>query len=128
MCLAYQSGSYSNQFNAPKITTNSKGELTNGVYTLNQQDMLIHVNGKNPKKSQFLYHVDANKAVLDASAYADANNLWISNSGNINDFANKAKVPVVNGYVGVTGKGDLTTYINVYRTKTGYIHGSPGNP
>ena len=90
--------------------------------------MLIHVNGKNPNKSQFLHDIDANKAVLDASAYADANNLWVPSSGNLADFANKAKVPVANGYVGVTGKGELTTYINVYRTKTGYIHGCPGNP
>lgn len=123
-----ESGSTSNVFKAPEITTNSKGELTNGTYTLNQQDMLIHVDGKNPNKSQFLYDVDANKAVLDASAYADANNLWEASSGNLTDFANKAKVPVTNGYVGVTGKGELTSYINVYRTKTGYIHGCPGNP
>ena len=125
---ALESGSTSNVFKAPEITTNSKGELTNGTYTLNQQDMLIHVDGKNPNKSQFLYDVDANKAVLDASAYADANNLWEASSGNLTDFANKAKVPVTNGYVGVTGKGELTSYINVYRTKTGYIHGCPGNP
>lgn len=52
-----------------------------------------------------MYDVDANKAVLDASAYADANNLWVPSSGNLADFANKAKVPVANGYVGVTGKG-----------------------
>ena len=77
--------------------------------------MLIHVDGKNPNKSQFLYDVDAN-------------NLWEASSGNLTDFANKAKVPVTNGYVGVTGKGELTSYINVYRTKTGYIHGCPGNP
>ena len=117
-----------NVFKAPEIRTNSKGELTNGTYTLNQQDMLIHVNGKNPNKSQFLYDVDANKAVLDACAYADAKNLWEASSGNLADFANKAKVTVTNGYVGVTGKGELTCYINVYRTKTGYIHGCPGNP
>ena len=117
-----------NAFEAPEITTNKKGELTNGTYTLNQKDMLIHVDGKNPNKSQFLYDVDANKAVLDASAYADANNLWEASTGNSIDFENKAKVPVTNGYVGVTGKGELTSYINVYRTKTGYVHGCPGNP
>ncbi len=115
-------------FKAPEVTSNSKGELTNGIYTLNQQDMLIHIDGKTPNKSQFLYDVDANKAVLDAAAYADANNLWEASSGNSTDFANKAKVTVINGYVGITGKGELTIYINVYRTKTGYIHGCPGNP
>lgn len=123
-----EGGSKTKVFKASKITTNSKGELTNGTYTLNQQDMLIHMDGKNPNKSQFLYDVDANKAVLDAAAYADANNLWEASSGNSTDFANKAKVPVTNGYVGVTGKGELTNYINVYRTKTGYVHGCPGNP
>ncbi len=57
----------------------------------------------------------------------DINNLWKASSDNPVDFANKAKVPVINGYVGVIGKGKLTNYINVYRTKTGYIHGCPGN-
>ncbi len=123
-----ESGSISNIFKAPEITRNGKGELTNGTYILNQQDMQIHVDGKNLDKSQFLYNVDANKAVLDAAAYADVNNLWEAGSGNLTDFANKAKVPVINGYVGVTGKGELTSYINVYRTKVGYIHGCPGNP
>lgn len=115
-------------FEPPKITVNSKGELTNGQYTLNEADMQIHIDGKNPLKSQFLYDVDAGKAVLDAAAYADENNLWEAGSGNPADFANKAKVYVENGPVGVTGKGELTDYINVYRTKTGYIHGCPGNP
>lgn len=115
-------------FKAPDITVNSRGELTNGLYTLNQSDMLIHVDGKNPYKSQFLYDVDQNKAVLDAAAYADANGLWVPSSGNPADFANKAKIYIENGPVGVTGQGQLTNYINVYRTKTGYIHGCPGNP
>lgn len=66
-----ESGTNTNEFNAPEITTNNKGELINGTDTLNQQDMLVHVDGKNPNKSQFLYDVDANKAVLDASAYAN---------------------------------------------------------
>jgi len=49
-------------------------------------------------------------------------------SGNPADFADKAKVYVENGPVGVTGNGELTSYINIYRTKTGYVHGCPGNP
>lgn len=126
--FASWSDNESNIFRAPKIITNSKGEMTNGTYTLNQRDMLVHVDGKNLNKSQFLYHVDANKAVLDASAFADVNNLWMASSGNLAGFADKAKVPVTNGYVGVTGSGELTRYINVYRTKTGHIHGCPGNP
>ena len=122
-----KSGLDTSTYKAPEIIVNSKGELTNGQYTLNQADMQVHIDGKNPGKSQFLYDVDANKAVLDAAAYADANHLWEAGSGNAEDFANKAKVYVENGPVGVTGKGELTDYINVYRTKTGYIHGCPGN-
>ena len=116
------------KFEAPEITVNTKGELTNGVYIINQHDMLVHIDGKNPNKSQFLYNVDANKAVLDAAAYADKYNLWKADSDNVNSFARKAKVPVINGYVGITGSGTITNYINVYRTKTGYVHGCPGNP
>ncbi|MBQ8166088.1 MAG: hypothetical protein IJZ96_03530, partial [Lachnospiraceae bacterium] len=113
-------------FEAPKVTTNSRGELTNGAYTIDAQGMVKHIDGTSGK-SQFLYDVDADKAVLDAAAYADKYNLWKPNTGNPADFANKAKVYVTNGPVGVTGSGQLTSYINVYRTKTGYVHGSPGN-
>lgn len=44
------------------------------------------------------------------------------------EITTNSKGELTNGYVGVTGKGELTSYINVYRTKTGYIHGCPGNP
>ena len=30
--------------------------------------------------------------------------------------------------VGVTGQGKFTSYINIYRTKTGQVHGCQGNP
>ena len=43
-------------------------------------------------------------------------------------IGNKAKVPVADGIVGVTGSGQLTNYINIYRTDTGFVHGSPANP
>ena len=88
--------------------------------------MLIHKNGT-LGKSRFLSDVDAEKAVLDAAEYADKYNLWETNTGNPNDFACKAKVYVENGPVGVTDDGKLTNYINVYRTKTGQVHGCPGN-
>lgn len=58
---------------------------------------------------------------------ADEYNLWGPSSGNPLDFADKAKVFVENGPVGITGSGELTNYINIYRTKTGYVHGCPGN-
>jgi hypothetical protein len=39
----------------------------------------------------------------------------------------KAKVYVRNGPVGVIGKtGELTSWMNVYRTKTGFVHATPG--
>lgn len=70
-------------------------------------------------KSQFLSGVDAEKAVLDAAAYADDAGLWVGN---------KAKVFVENGPVGALGTtGELTNWINVYRTRTGFVHGSPGS-
>jgi hypothetical protein len=70
-------------------------------------------------KSQWLSSVDAEKAVLDAAAKADADGLWVGN---------KAKVPA-NQPVGALGStGELTDVINVYRTKTGFVHGSPGTP
>jgi hypothetical protein len=69
-------------------------------------------------KSQFLSTVDAEKAVLDAAAYADEAGLWVGN---------KAKVFVENGPVGVLGEtGELTHWLNVYRTETGFVHGAPG--
>ena len=89
--------------------------------------MIKHTDGT-IGKSQFLYDVDANKAVLDASVYADEFNLWRAESVNSTGFKYKAKNFVENGPVGVTGNGELTNYINVYRTKTGFVHGCPGNP
>lgn len=73
-------------------------------------------------------YVKVSRCKKPTAAYTDANNLWEVSSGNSTDFANKAKVPVTNGYAGVTGKGELTNYINVYRTKTGYVQGCSGNP
>jgi hypothetical protein len=70
-------------------------------------------------KSQWLSSVDAEKAVLDAAAKAEANGLWVGN---------KAKV-LADMNVGALGRtGELTPWINVYRTKTGFVHGSPGSP
>ena len=114
------------EFAPSKIYYDKQGNLTNGSYTINDSDMLLHKNGT-LGKSQFLSDVDAEKAVLDASEYADKYNLWETNTGNPNDFACKAKVYVENGPVGITGDGNLTNYINVYRTKTGLVHGCPGN-
>jgi hypothetical protein len=77
-----------------------------------------HVNGT-PGKSQFGFYVNSGKATLDAAAYADEYGLWVGN---------KAKVPVSNGTVGYLWDGTPTSWINVYRTQTGFVHGSSGNP
>jgi hypothetical protein len=38
-------------------------------------------------------------------------------------------VPVTNGRVGaLSSTGEATEWINVYRTNTGFVHGSPGSP
>ncbi|MFB7544113.1 RHS repeat-associated core domain-containing protein [Streptomyces zaomyceticus] len=104
---------------SPESYLNRHGELTNGTYTVSYPAMLKHLPGSSgPTKSVFLKGVDAEKATLDAAAYADAHGLWVGN---------KAKVYVTNGPVGVIGRtGELTSYINVYRNSRGAIHGSPG--
>ncbi|MFF0202137.1 polymorphic toxin-type HINT domain-containing protein [Streptomyces sp. NPDC005017] len=108
-----------NCFTPPESYLNRHGELTNGTYTVSYPAMLKHLPGSSgPTKSVFLKGVDAEKATLDAAAYADTYGLWVGN---------KAKVYVANGPVGVVGRtGELTHYINVYRNNKGAIHGSPG--
>ncbi|WP_416973955.1 polymorphic toxin-type HINT domain-containing protein, partial [Streptomyces sp. 4F14] len=104
---------------APESYVNRHGKLTNGTYTVSYPAMLKHLPGSaGPTKSVFLKGVNAEKATLDAAAYADTHGLWVGN---------KAKVYVENGPVGVIGRtGELTHYINVYRNNRGAIHGSPG--
>ena len=108
--------------NAPKIFTNSKGQLTNGTYILDSPAMAKHLTGSTTSgKSQFLFNVDANKAVLDACAYADKYSLW--------NAKNQAKVQVLNGNIGVNGyTGELTNWIEITRTNTGFVHGWPCLP
>lgn len=70
-------------------------------------------------KSQFLHRVNPQQIVLDASAYANKAGLWVGN---------KAKV-ILNQNIGVhAGTGKLTNVLNLYRTKTGFVHGAPGTP
>jgi RHS repeat-associated protein len=115
--------SSSSNFKPSPIFRNPRGQLTNGKYILDETGMQPHLSGDlSSGKSQFLFNVDANTATLDAAAYADQFNLW-------NAKTNSAKVPVTNGNIGVLGKtGELTNYINVYRTNTGFVHSSPGTP
>lgn len=104
------------RWSPPTITVDRHGRLTNGKYFLDGEGMVKHVNGT-PGKSQFSFYVNSGKAVLDAAAYADAHGLW---------QGSKAKVFVTNGIIGYTGLGTPTSWINVYRTSTGLVHGSPG--
>lgn len=105
-------------FAAPKITVDRHGQLTNGTYTLDSAGMDPHVNGT-AGKSQFRFYVNSGQAVVDGAAYADEYALWVGN---------KAKVPVANRIIGYTGDGTPTSWLNVYRNKNGFVHGSPGNP
>ena len=127
ICELVKGGNYSD-FIPPKVYINERGQVTNGIYIIDETGMLPHLAGGSAGKSRFDFDVDANKAVLDAAAYADTYDLWKPSSGNPDDFADKAKVFVTNGPVGRNSDGEWTDYINVYRTKTGYIHGCPGNP
>ncbi|MEW6282448.1 MAG: RHS repeat-associated core domain-containing protein [Candidatus Eremiobacterota bacterium] len=107
---------------APRKWLSARGELTTGKYTVDAPAMLPHTSGKSADiargKSQFLFNIDAESLVLDAAHYADKHNLWVGH---------KAKVPVSTN-VGVLGTtGELTQYVNVYRTSRGRVHGAPGN-
>ena len=114
-------GSAGSKFEPPRVSTNSKGQLTNGTYTIDSTGMAKHTTGSTVSgKSQFLFNVDANRAVLDAAAYADKYGLWINN---------QAKIPITNGNVGVVGRtGELTNWIEVTKTNTGFVHGWPCKP
>ena len=105
----------------PRRFYDAQGKLTTGRYTISGEKMAPHLAGSTTSgKSQFLFHVDAQAAVLDAAHHADAYNLWVDN---------KAKVFIRNGPVGILGhSGELTDWINIYRTNKGMIHGSPGSP
>jgi hypothetical protein len=102
---------------APKVFTNSKGLISNGKYTIDAPGMVKHTTGSLVKeKSQFLFRIDANQMTLDAAAYADKAGLWVQN---------QAKVKL-NTVVGVIGRnGQLSSYITVTRTNSGFVHGWP---
>jgi hypothetical protein len=85
-----------------------------------------------PGKSQFGYYVNSGKATLDGAAYADKYGLWndktvVKNGKTVTIRGNKAKVPVSNGIIGFTGDGTPTSWLNIYRSNTNFVHGSPGN-
>ena len=115
----------STRFEGPPISVDRHGQLTNGKYIVDSAGMAPHKIGSLATgKSQFLSWVDAEKAVLDAAAYADAHNAWF-----LKGSAWQATVHVENGPVGVLAdSGELTEWITVTRTRTGFVHGWPSNP
>jgi hypothetical protein len=103
-----------------KAWVDAHGNWTNGGYTVNGAAMEPHLTGSLAEgKSQSGFGVDTNQAVLDAADVADQRGLW--------DEAGKAKVAASN-VVGVTGNGQPTNWINLYRRSSGTVHGCPGNP
>jgi hypothetical protein len=112
-------GPAAEDFTAPETYLNRHGQLTNGTYTLDEAGMAPHMTGSTISgKSQFLFGVNADQAVLDAAAHADSEGLWVGN---------KAKVFIQNGPIGILGdSGELTDWLNIYRTRTGFVHGAPG--
>jgi hypothetical protein len=109
-------------FKPPKIFRDKHGRLTNGEFTISAESMGPHTSGSSlAGKSQFFANVDSDKAVLDAASFARKHDL-IGADG-------KAKVFVENGPVGVWARdGRPTHWINVYISRTGTVHGSPGGP
>ncbi|NLN74813.1 MAG: RHS repeat-associated core domain-containing protein [Armatimonadetes bacterium] len=86
-------------------------------YIVSSARMAPHMTGKLASgKSQFLFRVDAHKAVADAALYADKQNLWVKNTA----------VVKMSGDIGVVARtGKLTRYMKISRTKKGQIHGWP---
>lgn len=102
----------------PRVVTNRHGYLTNGVYTLDDVALAVHMSGNlSAGKSQFFHRVNSRQLTLDAAAYADHAGLWVGN---------KAKV-VLDRPIGVHGgTGVPTSVINVYRNRNGFVYASPG--
>lgn len=107
-------------FVPPKTYTNRHGQLTNGLYVLDDAAMVPHTTGSLAKgKSQFLYRVNEKQLTLDAAAFADDAGLWAGS---------KAKVEL-SDFIGVHARtGERTTVLNLYRTRTRAVHGAPGTP
>ena len=104
---------------AAKPFLNARGQLTDGRYTVNDITMAPHKTGSLAGgKSQWFSNVDAERAILDAAARADAEGLWV---------VNKAKVPA-STEVGALGRSSAPTrWISVHRTNTGFVHGFPAS-
>ena len=71
--------------------------------------------------------IKARRATKESGAFARKVKTASSKSSVVIEGAKNA-----NGFdvpeIAINKKGELTTYINVYRTETGYVLGCPGNP
>ncbi|GEM_PF-2553930 len=110
-------------WSAPEISLTRHAQLSNGAYTLDAVGMAPHQTGSLVLgKSQFFYRLNGGQLVLDASAYADQAGLWTLSNGT------KAKV-TFSVPIGVDAQTGLpTNTLNLYRTSSSFVHGSPGSP
>ncbi|MGV1985555.1 hemagglutinin repeat-containing protein [Agrobacterium sp. 22-221-1] len=107
-------------FTAPLIKSDLRhGYLTNGKYSYIGQNN-IHATGNiGSGKSQFFNSINDSRLVLDSAAYADEAGLWVGNKA----------VIAFDHPIGVhAGTGNPTNILNIYRTNSGMIHGTPGTP
>jgi nucleoid-associated protein YgaU len=102
-------------------TVDRHGFLTDGKYRVSNAGSARHTASTAPAgKSYFYPHVDQDQTTLHAAQYADHANLWGPDG--------KAKVPFDQN-IGVHAKtGQPTNVVNVYRRRSGTVHGSPGSP
>ncbi|MEX2220122.1 MAG: RHS repeat-associated core domain-containing protein [Phycisphaerales bacterium] len=102
----------------PRISVDHHGFLTNGVYRLDKPGMATHQTGSLAQgKSQFLRRLNSDQLVLDGAAFADRAGLWVNNKAQI----------IISEPIGVHGRtGFLSNVLNIYRTDTGMVHGTPG--
>ena len=107
-------------FDPPPTFFNRDGVLTNGKFTIDIPKTAVHRTGQTDiDKSQFLYRVDVDTLLLDAASYAQANNLWKGGKA----------VIAFSRPIGVHARtGQVTSKLNLYVTKGGYVHGAPGSP
>ena len=112
-------------FDAPQISMDRHGFLTNGTFTLDAAGLAKHLDGT-PGKSQYFFRADAAQLTLDAAAYADSLGLFNNSEGVF--VGGKATVYFAQP-IGVHGASGLpTSKLNLYSNGNGHVHSSPGSP